>query len=63
MFKHLISVLAGVHRHVLDLLETTLDQTAHLMEGCDEAPETGAEDDRADEGLRLASAWGHGSAR
>ncbi|HEY5869726.1 MAG TPA: hypothetical protein VI542_29870, partial [Candidatus Tectomicrobia bacterium] len=55
--------LVEVHRHVLDLLETALDQTAHLMDGCDEAPEDGAEDDRADEGLRLASAWGHGRAR
>jgi hypothetical protein len=36
------------HRQVLGLLETALDQTAQLMEGCDEAPEADAEEDQAD---------------
>jgi hypothetical protein len=40
--------LVGVHRQVLGMLETALEQTAHLMEGCDEAPEAGEEDDQAD---------------
>ena len=40
--------LVEAHRQLLDLLETALDQTAYLMEGCDEAPEAGAEDDQAD---------------
>jgi hypothetical protein len=38
--------LVGVHRQLLDLLETTLEQTPHLLEGCDEAPEAVAEDDQ-----------------
>jgi hypothetical protein len=33
---------------VLGLLETALDHTAQLMEGCDEAPEAEAEEDQAD---------------
>ena len=33
--------LVGLHRQLRDLLETALDQTAHLLEHCDEAPETG----------------------
>jgi hypothetical protein len=40
--------LVEVHRQLLDLLETALEQTAHLLEGCDEAPEAGAESDQAD---------------
>ena len=40
--------LVQVHRQLLDLLETALDQTAHLLEGCDEAPESGEEDDQAE---------------
>jgi hypothetical protein len=40
--------LVEVHRHVLDLLEHALEQTAHLLEGCDEAPEADTEDDQAD---------------
>jgi hypothetical protein len=36
------------HRHVLGMLETALDQTAQLLEGCDEAPESDAEADQAD---------------
>jgi len=39
--------LVQAHRHVLDLLETALEQTAHLLEGCDEAPEA-VEEDEAD---------------
>jgi hypothetical protein len=39
--------LVEVHRQLLDLLETALEQTVHLLEGCDEAPEAGAEDDQA----------------
>src|SRR5262249_8477236 len=31
------------HRHVLGMLETALEQTAQLLEGCDEAPESDAE--------------------
>jgi hypothetical protein len=36
------------HRQVLGMLETVLDQTAQLLEGCDEAPESDAEEDQAD---------------
>jgi hypothetical protein len=36
------------HRQVLGLLETTLDQTAQLMEGCDEEPDSGEEAAPAD---------------
>jgi hypothetical protein len=39
--------LVQVHRQLLGLLETALDQTAHLMEGCDEEPEA-EEDDEAE---------------
>lgn len=31
--------LVQVHRQLLGMLETALDQTAHLMEDCDEEPE------------------------
>ena len=40
--------LVEAHQHVLDLLETALDQTAHLMAGCDEAPEADGEDNEAE---------------
>jgi hypothetical protein len=30
------------------MLETALDQTAHLMAGCDEEPESGEEEDGAE---------------
>jgi hypothetical protein len=30
------------------MLETVLEQTAHLMEGCDEEPESGEEEDEAE---------------
>src|SRR5258708_5959407 len=40
--------LVQVHRQLLGLLETVLDQTAHLMEGCDEAPEAEEEDDEVE---------------
>jgi len=33
-----------VHQQVRTMLETALEQTGHLMEGCDEEPETGEED-------------------
>src|SRR5262244_3296000 len=36
------------HRHVLGLLETALEQTAQLMDGCDEAPESDAEENQAE---------------
>jgi len=36
------------HRQVLGLLETALEQTAPLMEGCDEEPETDEEEDQAE---------------
>jgi hypothetical protein len=36
------------HRQVLGMLETVLDQTAQLLEGCDEAPESDVEADQAD---------------
>jgi hypothetical protein len=36
------------HRHVLGMLETALEQTAQLMDGCDEAPESDAEEDHTD---------------
>ena len=41
--------LVWVHRQLYDMLETALDQTAHLMEGCDEEPEDHEEDDDAEE--------------
>lgn len=40
--------LVWVHRQVLGMLETALEQTAHLLEGCDEAPEAEEEADEAD---------------
>ena len=40
--------LVGVHRQLLGMLETALDQTAHLMEGCDEEPESAEEADEAE---------------
>ena len=39
--------LVWVHRQLLSMLETALEPTAHLMEGCDEVPESGEEDDQA----------------
>ena len=41
--------LVWVHRQLLGMLETALDQTAHLMEGCDEEPESGEEEDDTDD--------------
>ena len=40
--------LVRVHRQLLDLLESALDQTAHLLEDCDEEPEASEEDDQAE---------------
>jgi hypothetical protein len=40
--------LVEAHRQVLALLETALDQTAHRMTGCDEAPEAEGEDNKAE---------------
>ena len=40
--------LVRVHRQLLDLLESALDQTAHLLEDCDEEPEASEEDDEAE---------------
>ena len=40
--------LVGVHRQLLGLLETALEQTAQLLEGCDEAPEAEGGADHAD---------------
>ena len=37
--------LVGVHRQLLGMLETALEQTAQLLEGCDEEPESDAEGD------------------
>lgn len=37
--------LVWVHRQLRDMLETALDQTAHLLEGCDEEPEAENEED------------------
>jgi hypothetical protein len=36
--------LVWVHEQLRTMLETALDQTVHLLEGCDEEPETGEED-------------------
>jgi len=36
------------HRQVLGLLETALEQTAQLMEGCDEEPEADEGEDQAE---------------
>ena len=41
--------LVRVHRQLLGMLETALDQTAHLMEGCDEEPESGDDEEEDDE--------------
>jgi hypothetical protein len=40
--------LVGVHRQVLGMLETALEQTAQLLEGCDEEPESDEEEDEAE---------------
>lgn len=40
--------LVWAHRQLLGMLETALDQTAHLLEGCDEEPESGEEEDQAE---------------
>jgi len=39
--------LVWVHQQIRTMLETALDQTGHLLEGCDEVPETGEEDAEA----------------
>ena len=36
--------LVWVHQQLRTMLETALDQTVHLMEGCDEEPDAGEED-------------------
>ena len=36
------------HQQLLSMLETALEQTAYLLEGCDEAPETEEEEDEAE---------------
>jgi len=41
--------LVWIHCQLLGMLETALDQTAHLMEGCDEEPESGEEEDDTDD--------------
>jgi hypothetical protein len=38
--------LVWVHQQVLGMLETALDQTAQLLEGCDEEPEADEEEDQ-----------------
>ena len=40
--------LVWVHQELLSMLETALDQTAHLMADCDEEPESGEEEDGAE---------------
>jgi hypothetical protein len=40
--------LVGVHRQLLGMLETALDQTAQLLEGCEEEPEGDEEEDHAE---------------
>lgn len=37
--------LVWVHRQWHNMLETAFDQTAHLMESCDEEPESGNEEE------------------
>ena len=37
--------LVWVHRQLRDMLETALEQTAHLLEGCDEEPEFDEEEE------------------
>jgi hypothetical protein len=36
--------LVWLHQQLRTMLETVLDQTVHLLEGCDEEPDTGEED-------------------
>ena len=36
--------LVWVHQQLRTMLETALDQTVHLLQGCDEEPEAGEED-------------------
>ena len=36
--------LVWVHQQLRTMLETALDQTVHLLQGCDEEPETAEED-------------------
>ena len=40
--------LVEAHQQVLDLLETALDQMAHLLAGCDEVPEAERADHEAE---------------
>jgi hypothetical protein len=40
--------LVGVHRQLLGMLETALDQTVQLLEGCDEEPEFDEEEEQAE---------------
>ena len=40
--------LVGVHQQLLGMLETALDQTAQLLEGCEEEPEGDEEEDQAE---------------
>jgi hypothetical protein len=40
--------LVGVHRQLLGMLETALDQTVQLLEGCDEEPECDQEEEQAE---------------
>jgi hypothetical protein len=40
--------LVAVHRQLLGMLETALDQTVQHVEGCDEEPEFEAEDEQAE---------------
>lgn len=46
--SHVDCQLVEAHQQVLALLETVLDQTAHLMTGCNEAPEAEGEDHEAE---------------
>jgi hypothetical protein len=40
--------LIEVHRQLLGMLETALDQTVQLLEGCDEEPEFDEEEEQAE---------------
>ena len=40
--------LVEVHRQLLGMLETALDQTVQLLEGCDEEPEGDEEEEQAE---------------
>ena len=40
--------LVGIHQQLLGMLETALEQTAQLLEGCDEEPESDEEEDQAE---------------